>query len=128
MPEADTGAGYAGRAIGDLPHLYDGLIKLAREGLGIEAFGVQIMDLPPDYATQSHDESETGQQELYVAMRGSGAVVIGDERVPLDGEHVVRVDAGVGRVLASGPEGLRVLCVGSLPGGAYEPPSWTSGD
>ena len=34
------------------------------------------MDLPPDYTTQSHDESDTGQQELYVALRGSGAVVV----------------------------------------------------
>jgi len=37
-----------------------------------------------------------------------------------------RVDPGVGRVLASGPEGLPVLCVGSVPGGAYAPPVWTT--
>ena len=33
---------------------------------------------------------------------------------------MVRVDAGVGRVLASGPSGLRVLCIGGVPGGAYD--------
>ena len=38
---------------------------------------------------------------------------------------MVRVDAGVGRVLASGPAGLRVLCIGSVPGGAYVAPEWT---
>jgi hypothetical protein len=83
------------------------------------------MDLPPDYATESHDESDTGQQELYVALRGSGAVVAGDVRLALDPEHVVRVDAGTGRVLTSGPEGLRVLCVGGFPGAAYVAPEWT---
>jgi mannose-6-phosphate isomerase-like protein (cupin superfamily) len=86
------------------------------------------MDLPPDYVTTSHDESDTGQQELYVALRGSGAVVAGDQRVPLDPEHLVRVDAGVARVLTSGPDGLRVLCVGGVPGAAYVAPRWTAQD
>jgi mannose-6-phosphate isomerase-like protein (cupin superfamily) len=120
-------AGHAGRAVDDLPQLWDGFAKLVRTGLGLTAFGVQIMDLPPDYATESHDESETGQQELYVALRGGGAVVIGDERLPLDPEHLVRVDAGTDRVLTSGADGLRVLCVGAVPGAAYEPPEWTDG-
>jgi uncharacterized cupin superfamily protein len=116
---------YVAAAIDSLPSLYDGLIKLARTGLGVTAFGVQIMDLPPDYTTDAHDESDTGQQEVYVALGGAGAVVIGHERLPLDPDHLVRVDAGVERVLSSGPAGLRVLCVGGLPGGAYEPPAWT---
>lgn len=119
---------YVGMAIDELPDLWDGFAKLVREGLGISAFGVQIMDLPPDYETKSHDEAETGQQELYVALSGAGAVVItGGERLALDPEHLVRVDAGVGRVLTSGPEGLRVLCIGGVPGGAYEAPDWTAG-
>jgi uncharacterized cupin superfamily protein len=120
-------AGYAGRAVDELPDLWDGFARLVRAGLGITAFGVQIMDLPPDYATEAHDESDTGQQELYVALRGGGAVVIGDERLPLDPEHLVRADAGVDRVLTSGADGLRVLCVGAVPGAAYEPPPWTGG-
>src|SRR3954469_15611236 len=107
-PEADpTNTAYACRRIDDLPQLWDGFAKLVRTGMDITAFGVQIMDLPPDYETKSHDEGDTGQQELYVGMSGSGAVVIGDERVTLDAAHMVRVDAGVGRVLASGPDGLR---------------------
>lgn len=121
--------GYEGKALDELPEIWDGFAKLVREGLGITAFGVQVMDLPPNYETKSHDESDSGQQELYVGMRGSGAVVIaGGERLPLDAEHVVRVDAGVGRVLTSGPDGLRVLCVGGVPGGVYEPPGWTQGE
>ena len=119
---------YVGMAIEEMPQLWDGFAKLVREGCGITAFGVQIMDLPPDYETKSHDESGSGQQELYIGMGGSGAVVIErGERLPLDPDHVVRVDAGTGRTLTSGPEGLRVLCVGGVPGGAYEAPEWTQG-
>ncbi len=115
----------AAAAIDDLPQLWDGFAKLVRAGLGITAFGVQIMDLPPDYTTASHDESDSGQQELYVALRGSGAVVAGEARLALDPEHLVRVDAGVDRVLTSGPEGLRVLCIGGVPGAPYAAPEWT---
>ena len=122
-----TNTGYTGAAIDELPTLWDGFMKLARAGLDVTAFGVNIMDLPPDYRTRSHDEAESGQQELYVALRGSGAVEIGDERVPLDADHLVRVDAGTDRVLASGADGLRVLCIGGVPGGVYEPPEWSSG-
>jgi uncharacterized cupin superfamily protein len=125
MP-TDKADGHAAASIDELPSLYDGLIKLARTELEITAFGVQVMDLPPDYTTQSHDEADSGQQELYVGLRGEGAVLIGDQRVPLAEGRLVRVDPGVGRILSSGPSGLRVLCIGSVPGGVYTPPDWTS--
>lgn len=121
---------YVGRRIDDLPQLWDGFAKLVREGCDITAFGAQIMDLPPDYETKSHDEGETGQQELYLGLSGSGAVIVGDqgERLPLDPDHVVRVNAGTSRTLSSDSEGLRVLCVGGVPGAPYEPPDWTHGE
>ena len=116
-------ASYAARALHELPALWDGMARLVRAGMGITAFGANVFELPPDYTTESHDESDTGQQELYVALRGSGWVGIGDARVPLDGEHMVRVDAGIDRVLSSGPEGLRVLCIGGVPGAPMPRPA-----
>ena len=120
--------GYRSSSIDELPTLWDGFARLVRPGLAIEAFGANIMDLPPDYETKSHDEAESGQQELYVALRGAGAVVVGDERIALDGDHLVCVDAGTPRVLSSGSDGLRVLIVGGVPGGVYEAPEWSSGE
>ncbi len=117
---------YSAKAIDELPTLWDGFAKLVRAGLDITAFGANIMDLPPDYSTTSHDEAESGQQELYVALAGSGSVGIADAQLPLDPDHVVRVDAGTARVLSSGPDGLRVLCIGGIPGRAYEPQEWSS--
>ena len=117
---------YSAKAIDELPTLWDGFAKLVRAGLDITAFGANIMDLPPDDSTTSHDEAESGQQELYVALAGSGSVGIADAQLPLDPDHVVRVDAGTARVLSSGPDGLRVLCIGGIPGGAYEPQEWSS--
>src|SRR6201993_946570 len=83
-----TITGYSAKSIDELPELWDGFARLVRTGLGITAFGAQIMQLPPDYTTESHDEADTGQQELYVGLAGTGAVLIGDERLPLDPEHL----------------------------------------
>jgi mannose-6-phosphate isomerase-like protein (cupin superfamily) len=115
-----------GARIDELPSLWDGFVRLVRPGLDLSAFGANVMNLPPDYATKSHDESESRQQELYVALRGSGSVDIDGIGLPLDADHLVKVDAGTARVLSSGPEGLRVLCIGGVPGGVYEPPEWSS--
>jgi len=117
-----------GSAIDELPALWDGFARLVRPGLGINAFGANIMNLPADYSTKSHDESASGQEELYVRLAGSGELVLDDsgERLPLDAEHLAAVGPSVSRTLTSGPEGLRVLIIGGCPGKAYEPPDWSS--
>jgi uncharacterized cupin superfamily protein len=113
----------AGSAIDDLPDMWDGFMRMVRPGLGITAFGVNIMNLPPEYTTRSHDESSSGQEELYVRLAGTGWIILDDsgDRLALDDEHLAAVGPGVARSLASGPEGLRVLCVGSAPGRPYAP-------
>ncbi|HEX7298999.1 MAG TPA: hypothetical protein VF257_08315 [Solirubrobacteraceae bacterium] len=113
-----------GCAIDDLPDMWDGFMRMVRPGLGITAFGANIMNLPPDYTTRSHDESDSGQEELYVRLAGAGWIVLDDtgDRLALDEGHLAAVGPGVPRSLASGPDGLRVLCIGSAPGRAYEPP------
>ena len=115
-----------GSAIDDLPDMWDGFMQMVRDGLGLTAFGVNIMNLPADYTTRSHDESRSGQEELYVRLDGAGWVVLDDsgERLALDADHLAAVGPGTARSLSSGPDGLRVLCVGSTPGAAYEPPNW----
>jgi quercetin dioxygenase-like cupin family protein len=121
-----TMSGYTAKSLDELPTLWDGFAKLVRPGLEITAFGANIMDLPPDYSTKSHDESESGQQELYVALRGAGSVDIDGTRHPLDAEHLVCVEPGTPRVVSSGSDGLRVLIIGGVPGGVYQAPEWSS--
>src|SRR3954447_22714671 len=102
-----------GARIDELPSLWDGFARLVRPGLGLSAFGANVMNLPPDYATKSHDESQSGQEELYVCLAGSGVVVVNDEgtELPLDAERVAAVGPGVARTLRSGADGLRVLII-----------------
>jgi hypothetical protein len=117
-----------GARIDELPGLWDGFARLVRPGLGLSAFGANVMTLPPDYATKSHDESASGQEELYVRLAGSGWIEIdGGEDLQLDEDHLGAVGPGINRTLKSGPEGLRVLIIGGIPGRPYEPPDWSSG-
>jgi uncharacterized cupin superfamily protein len=117
-----------GARIDELPSLWDGFARLVRPGLGLSAFGANVMNLPPDYATKSHDESASGQEELYVCLAGSGAVVLCENgtELPLDAEQIAAVGPSVARTVKSGPDGLRVLIIGGTPGKAYEPPDWSS--
>ncbi len=48
--------------------------------------------------------------------------------MPLDPERLVAVGPAAQRTLTSGPDGLRVLCVGATPGQPYAAPPWTAGD
>lgn len=116
-------ADYAVRKIDEMEAVYGGAFKRARAELGVESFGLQVMDLPPSaHQYPEHDHAGDGQEEVYVALRGSGEVEIDGERHPLDSETMVRVSAGTRRKIWPGSQGLRVLAIGGCPGKAYEPP------
>jgi len=115
--------------IDQLPALFDGVIKLARSALDIRAFGMQVIDLPPSYTTDSHDETATGQEELYVALTGDGAVDVSEwGSLALEPGRLVVVPATCARTLRSGSAGVRVLVIGGTPGQAYVPPEWTEAE
>jgi mannose-6-phosphate isomerase-like protein (cupin superfamily) len=68
------GDGYAVASLDGLGEAY-GFRKI-RRGLGVEAFGVNAIVLPPGYETGRHYH-ET-QQELYFVHRGRIAIELGD--------------------------------------------------
>lgn len=97
-----------------------GFVK-ARASLGLTAFGCQVIQLPPDYGDYpEHDHAESGQEEMYVTLGGSGWIDIEGERVDLDPDTFVRVAAEPRRKVYPGPEGLRLLVVGGCPGEPYK--------
>jgi mannose-6-phosphate isomerase-like protein (cupin superfamily) len=115
--------------IDQLPALFDGVIKLARSALDVRAFGMQVIDLPPSYTTDSHDEIATGQEELYVALSGEGAVDVNEwGSLALEPGRLLVVPPACARTLRSGDAGVRVLVMGGTPGQAYVPPEWTEAE
>lgn len=116
-------AGHAVKKIDEMEAIYLGAFKRARAELGVESFGLQIIDMPPNYENYpEHDHSEDGQEEVYVVLRGGGEIEIEGERSSLDPDHVARVGPGVKRKVWPGPDGIRLLIIGGVPGGTYEAP------
>ena len=110
------------KKIDDMEAVFRGAFKRARAELGAESFGLQVIDLPPNYENYpEHDHAEDGQEEVFVALRGSGEIEIAGERHPLDGDHMARVASGTMRKVWPGPDGIRILVIGGIPGAAYEP-------
>src|SRR3954453_10843103 len=116
-------SGHAVKRIDDMEGVYGGAFKGARAELGVESFGMQVIDMPANFdGYPEHDHAEDGQEEVFTALRGGGEIEIGGERFPLDPEHIARVASGVKRKVWPGEEGVRVLIIGGVPGGAYDAP------
>jgi uncharacterized cupin superfamily protein len=97
-----------------------GGFHFVRRELGVEAFGINWIELPSGAEGYEHDESESGQEEVNVCIRGSGVYRVEGEEVPVRVGSFLRFDPGTTRVPVAGPEGMTLLAVGARRG-SYEP-------
>ncbi len=102
--------------------------------LGVTPFGMSIIDMPAGTtAYPEHDHSsegpgnppahQLGQEEVYIALRGSADVQVDGHRYRLDADHIIRVGPTARRKILPGPDGVRLLAIGGFPGRAYDPAS-----
>jgi len=113
-PGVTRGEGYA---VGNLDDLGDGPgFRKVRKGLGVTAFGVNAIVLPPGIETGFHYHDE--QQELYFVHRGTIEIEFGDGSVQRLGEGgLARVDAATVRKLRNaGKVDAVYLCAGGKGG------------
>ena len=109
-----TGEGYA---VGHLDDLGDGPgFRKVRKGLGVTAFGVNAIVLPPGIETGFHYHDV--QEELYFVHRGAIEIEFGDGSVErLREGSFARVDAAtVRRIRNSGDVEAIYLCAGGKGG------------
>jgi uncharacterized cupin superfamily protein len=119
-------ANYTVKQIDEMDAAFGGAFKRARAELGVESFGMQIIDLPPNLDQfPEHDHTESGQEEVYLLLRGAADVEVDGERISLDPETMVKVDAEAKRKLYTGSEPARILALGGVPGEVYEAPDLT---
>lgn len=98
-----------------------GAFRKMRQALGVTGFGVNQLDLPAGASGREHDETDGGQEEVYVVLAGGGTMLVDEEPVELVPGRWLRIDAGATRIPSAGPEGLRLIMIGSTPGHGYEP-------
>jgi mannose-6-phosphate isomerase-like protein (cupin superfamily) len=121
-----TMADYTAKNIDDMEAAFGGALKKVRAELGVASFGMQVVDLPPNYTDYpEHDHEGDGQEEVYSVLRGSGEIDVEGERIPLTSDTLVRVGPAAKRKIYPGPDGLRLLALGGTPGTAYEAAEFT---
>lgn len=114
---------YRLRSIDELAAIHDGHVKLAGADLGVESFGMQVLDFPAGFSHYpEHDHSEDGQEEVYVILDGSAELTLDGEPVTVRAGDMLWVAPGTRRMLTPGGDGVRVLAVGCTTGGAYRRP------
>jgi mannose-6-phosphate isomerase-like protein (cupin superfamily) len=106
--------------IDDMRGSFGGGFKLARSELGVSSWGMQVLDIPPGFEDYPEHTDET-QEEVFVPLKGSGEIILDGETHALEPGLMVRVGHDVKRKIMPGPEGVRVLALGGVPGVAYEP-------
>ena len=110
--------------IARMASIHGGAVKLAAAELGIESFGLQLLDLPLGFDEYpEHDHADDGMEEVYVTLAGSGTFVIDDRPVSIDPSVMLRIAPGARRRLEPGPNGVRVLAIGNAAGRAYDRPA-----
>jgi quercetin dioxygenase-like cupin family protein len=97
-----------------------GAVRFVRRRLGVEAFGINWFEIPPNSPGREHDESDTGQEEVNVCIRGSGVYRVEGEEVPVRVGSFFRFDPGTMRQPVAGPDGMTLIAVGARRG-SYEP-------
>ncbi len=98
-----------------------GVFRQLRPALGVTAFGINQLELPPGGEALLHDHRGDGQEEVYVVVGGSGTIRVDGGEQPLAPGKLVFLPPEASRQMVAGPEGLAWVAVGSQPGG-YRPP------
>ena len=99
----------------------EGRIRRVRLALGLSAFGLNHIHLPPEGSGREHDESATGQEEVYFVLEGDGTMAVDGDVVELKPNTYVFVPPGTMRQVRAGENGVSYICVGAPPGRGYTP-------
>jgi hypothetical protein len=115
--------------IDEMDGIHEGLVRRARAQLGVTAWGMQVLTLPPNwdgYPEHNHDAEafDPDQEEVYIPIAGSATLVAGDEEFELRPGVMARLGPAQFRRILPGDEGIRFVALGGRPG-AFTPGAWT---
>jgi uncharacterized cupin superfamily protein len=98
---------------------------LARKALGTSAFGFNLVRIAPGGQIPEHDESGSGQVELYAILEGEAVMRIAGEDHDAPAGTFASFEPPVSRtILNRSQQPVTALLIGVAPGGGYQPMSW----
>lgn len=103
----------------------EGMWLYARKALGVNAFGMNLVRIPPGEGIPEHDETERDQEEVFGILEGDGVVVIDGEDHPAPAGTFARLDPERTRTVRNAGSGEMLLLIVSAPrSSGYEPMPW----
>jgi mannose-6-phosphate isomerase-like protein (cupin superfamily) len=86
--------------------------RFARTPIEGETLGLSLFTLEPNFRIPFGHKHES-QEEVYVIVRGSGRVKVGDEIVELAQWDAIRFDMDTMRDMEAGPDGMEYVAFGA---------------
>jgi tetratricopeptide (TPR) repeat protein len=121
-------SGYAVLHLDEIDEVSDGRspYRPVRHHFGITSFGVNAWTARDagDRIINEHDESDAGEEELYLVQRGRARFELDGERVDAPAGTFVFARPGVKRTAFAEEPGTTIVALGGTPGRAYEPIGW----
>ncbi len=103
----------------------DATWRLARKALGTPSFGFNLVEIAPGGQIPEHDESGSGQDEVFIILEGEATMRLGGEDHPAPAGTFASIEASVSRTILNSSEApVTALLIGVKPDGGYEPPGW----
>jgi hypothetical protein len=117
------------KEIDEMDGIHGGVARRARAELGVTAWGMQVLTLPPNwdgYPNHEHgpDAFDPNQEEVYIPLAGSATLVADGVEYELTPGTMARVGPEQLRTILPGPEGIRFVALGGHPG-AFDANAWT---
>jgi quercetin dioxygenase-like cupin family protein len=117
-------SGFTIKDSSELERAYDKWV-LVRRSLGIESFGINVVELPPGQDIPEHDEVDRDQEEVFYVISGSPTIVIEGDKHPSGPGTFVRVDPEVRRTIVNNGDEVAAVMIMSAPrSSGYEPMEW----
>jgi uncharacterized cupin superfamily protein len=99
--------------------------RLVRRTLGLQAFGINLVDIPPGEQIPEHDEIERDQEEVFYILSGTPTLVVDGEDHPARAGCFVRLDPEHVRTVRNDGDVLASVLIASAPrSSGYEPMEW----
>jgi quercetin dioxygenase-like cupin family protein len=99
--------------------------RLARKTLGVNAFGMNVVDIGPGGQIPEHTEEERDHEEVFIVLDGDAVAVVDGMEQPAPSGTFVRVSPAVRRQIRNDGGGpARILIVSAPRSSGYEPMGW----
>ncbi len=99
--------------------------QLVRRTLELQAFGINVVEVPPGEQIPEHDETGRDQEEVFYVLTGSPTLVIVGTDYPARAGTFARLDPPHSRTVRNdGEQPASVLIISAPRSSGYEPMDW----